>query len=219
MEYMSERKEIVDTCHLMCELGFFIGTWGNISIRVGDHILLTPSKVDYDLMRPEDIVVIDLDGNRVCGEKNPTSEKEVHRLVYLAKNDVFGIIHTHTTNAMALSATGLKQVPCLVEETSQLIGGDIPLTSEYVPAAEHHRLGEVTAEAIGDKMAVIMRNHGAVACGKNLKEAVLTAKVIEKSCEIYIKGKSCGIYQSPIPQKYIDSEHYRYRFTYGKEKT
>ena len=70
MTYENERRCIIDTCLTMCDLGYFIGTWGNVSMRVGDHILLTPSRVDYQTMRPEDIVVIDLEiGRASCRER------------------------------------------------------------------------------------------------------------------------------------------------------
>lgn len=70
MTYENERKRIIETCLLMQKKEFFLGTWGNVSMRVGDRILLTPSKVCYDTMKPEDIVVIDLEGNKIGGGQN-----------------------------------------------------------------------------------------------------------------------------------------------------
>ena len=97
MLYAQERALIVETCKLMQDMGFFLGTWGNISLRVGDHILLTPSRVAYDTMTPDDIVVITKDACRVEGTRNPTSEKEVHRQIYLIREDVRAIIHAGLT--------------------------------------------------------------------------------------------------------------------------
>ena len=216
--YINERAEIINACLLMQQIGYFMGTWGNISMRQGDYILLTPSRVNYNMMKPEDIVVIDLEGNKIDGERNATSEKEVHRQIYCARSDIQAVIHAHTPKAMAVSATELEEVPCLVEEMSQLLGGSIPLTSEYVPAEQHFKLGEATAKAIGDKNGVIIRNHGPVACGRNLDEAILTAKVMEKACGIYlsIPGRNCF---KPIQAGFVESERYRYLYKYGKEKT
>ena len=118
----------------MCDLTYFIGTWGNVSVRRGNHILLTPSRVDYETMKPEDIVVIDMRGNKIAGNRNATSEKEVHRQIYLVRDDIQAIIHAHTANAMAVSAMAEKEVPCLVEEMSQLLGGSIPITDGYIAA-------------------------------------------------------------------------------------
>lgn len=216
MMYEQERRLIVDTCKYLQSIEYFLGTWGNVSIRMGDHILLTPSRVNYDLMTPADIVIIDIDGNIIEGTRNPTSEKEVHRQIYRVRSDLGAIIHAHTPHAMAASTMAIEKVPCIVEEMSQLLGGSIPLAKTYVPAAEHAQLGLAAAEAIGDRSGVLLRNHGPVCCGRNMDEAILVAKVIEKSCRIFLqaKGPLCA-----IPEAYAQSERYRYLYTYGKEKT
>lgn len=218
MEYIDERLTIIDTCKKMCQYSYFIGTWGNVSIRVQNRILLTPSRVQYDIMKPEDIVVIDMDGNIVSGTRTPTSEKEVHRQIYLKRDDISCIIHAHTEKAMALSATTLNEVPCLVEEMSQLLGGSIPITDHYVPAEQHESLGKAAAAVIGDKYGCILRNHGSVGCGKNMDEAILSIRVVEKACSLYLDSYSTGC-QLSIPQNYVESEHYRYLYKYGHEKT
>jgi len=218
MLYEKERENIISVCKLMQGFGYFLGTWGNISMRLKNHILLTPSKVDYDSMIPEDMVVIDMLGNTVEGSRNPTSEKEVHRQIYLVRDDVNVIIHAHTPKAMAVSATNIGEVPCLVEEMSQLLGGSIPLTLEYVPAKEHLKLGMAAAKVIGEKNGVILKNHGPVACGRTMEEAILVTRVVEKACEIYLNIHS--EYQiEKIPDPYIESERYRYLYSYGNEKT
>lgn len=219
MKYFNERLKIIEVCKKMCELDYFAGTWGNVSMRIGDEILLTPSRVDYDTMKPEDIVVIDMDGNKISGDRNATSEKEVHRQIYLHKDNIFGVIHAHTANAMAIASLDINEVPALVEEMSQLLGGSIPITPEYVPAQEHVRLGEIAGASIGDKNAVILRNHGPVAAGKDLDEAVLVAKITEKACGIFLNAQDTGYNLMPIPKQYVDSERYRYLYTYGHENT
>lgn len=218
MLYEKQRTEIIGVCLKMQELGFFLGTWGNVSVRVGEHILLTPSRVQYDFMQPQDMVVINTQGEKVEGDRNPTSEKEVHRQIYLAREDVGAVIHAHTVKAMAASASRIDEVPCMVEEMSQLLGGAIPLAEEYVPAQQHLELGVAAAKAIGDKNGVILKNHGPVACGRDLEEAVLVAKVIEKACEIYLSASAKHLV-TEIPKRHVESERYRYLYTYGKEKT
>lgn len=214
--YEQERRLIVDTCKYLQSIDFFLGTWGNVSLRRGNHILLTPSRVNYDIMTSGDIVIIDLDENRVEGDRNPTSEKEVHRQIYRVREDLGAIIHAHTAYAMAASTMTIDSVPCIVEEMSQLLGGSIPLARQYVPAAQHAQLGLAAAEAIGSHSGVILRNHGPVSCGRNMEEAILVAKVIEKACKIFLqaRGPLCM-----IEEQYVQSERYRYLYTYGKEKT
>ena len=196
MLYYEERKLIIRTCLEMQELGYFLCTWGNISMRIGNHILLTPSKVNYNTMAPEDLVVIAEDGTKIEGDRTPTSEKEVHRQIYLRRKDVGAIIHAHTKYAMAASTQILAEVPCMVEEMSQYLGGSIPITKNYVPAEQHFKLGEIAGETIGERNAVILRNHGPVTCGRNMEEAIIATKVCEKACEIYAAARGSIL---PIP--------------------
>ncbi len=219
MIYQEQRNTIIDTCLMMDRIGFFLGTWGNVSMRVGDHIILTPSKVKYETMLPEDLVVIDMEGNRVEGERVATSEKEVHRQIYLMKPEVQAVIHAHTKCAMAMSVLDLEEVPCLVEEMSQLLGGSIPITPSYIPAEQHFELGRAAGAHISDRTGLILRNHGPVACGRTMDEAVLTVRVIEKACEIYATVLHERNLVMPIPQKAVESERYRYLYKYGNEKT
>lgn len=204
-------------CRKMQDIGYFLGTWGNISVREGDHIILTPSRINYDEIVPDDMVVINLDGTKVEGHRIPTSEQEVHRQIYIARGDIYAVIHAHTEKAMAVSAMNIREVPCMVEEMSQMLGGAIPLTGKYVSAEQHALLGLAASRAIGDKNGVILKNHGPVACGSTLRDAELTAMVMEKACSIYLS--LCGECKiSEIPQRYIESERYRFVNTYGKEK-
>lgn len=218
MTYEQERRTIIDTCLYMQSIGYFLSTWGNVSMRVGDRILLTPSRVCYDTMKPEDIVVIDLEGNKLEGDRNPTSEKEVHRRIYVKRPDVGAIIHAHTEHAMACSALDIPEVPCIVEEMSQMLGGSIPLTKDYVEAIEHVKLGMAVAEVIGTKNGALIRNHGPVACGHNMDEAVIVAKVVEKSCGIYLSISHRDDIRI-IPQNFIDSQRHHFLYTYGRDKT
>ncbi len=217
MMYLRQKTDIINMCKKMQDMGYFLGTWGNISLREGDHIILTPSRINYDEITPEDMVVIRLDGTKVEGDRLPTSEKEVHRQIYIEREDICAIIHAHTPKAMAVSAMNIREVPCMVEEMSQMLGGAIPLTEAYINAEQHALLGVAAGRAIGNKSGVILKNHGPVACGKTLGDAELTTIVMEKACSIYLS--LCGASKiSEIPQKYIESERYRFVNTYGKEK-
>ncbi len=216
---LAERKLIIKTCLELRAMEYFMGTWGNVSLRVGDVILLTPSRVAYDAMQPEDLVAIDLDGNKLEGHRNATSEKEVHRQIYRLRPELGAVIHAHTPCAMAASALDIAAVPCLVEEMSQFLGGGIPLTDAYVPAEQHAKLGQTAAAAIGDKNGLLLRNHGSVGCGKDMAEAMLAIRVVEKACQIYLSACASGKELREIPSPYVASERYRFVNTYGKENT
>ena len=88
MKYLELRKKIIEICLWLQEKDLVVGTWGNVSVRVEDGILLTPSRIAYDVLQPEDFVVIDYDGNKIDGFRSPTTEREVHRLIYLARPDL-----------------------------------------------------------------------------------------------------------------------------------
>lgn len=217
MEFLETRQAIIDACLWLEETGMVIGTWGNVSVRLpDDRIMLTPSKVDYKDLKPEDMVIIDMDGHKLEGDRNPTSEMHVHRLIYVKRPDVGAVVHCHPVYASAMCAA-THGIPPIFEELSQMIGGEIPLTKEYVNAGQHLRLGEVTAEALGDKNAVLIRNHAPVCCGRDLKEALTCAQVTEKAAKCYLALKG-GIEMTIIPDDMVASERHRFLYSYGNEK-
>lgn len=212
-----EKRAVIDACLRLQAEGSVIGTWGNVSVRVGELVVLTPSRVPYERLTTDDMVVCDLEG-RVVESPNghvPTSEREVHRMVYRRRADVGAVVHAHTPAAMAVSTLRVSEVPCLVEEMSQLLGGGIPLTSGYVPAERHAELGRAAAEALGGRGAVILRNHGPVSCAPDLEEALLSVHVVERSCALYLAV--AGLPHNRIPTPYVASERHRYLHSYGIE--
>lgn len=210
------KQKIIDTCLWLQEKDLVIGTWGNVSVRVGDEIILTPSRIDYNVLTPEDMVTIDLDGNVTEGFRSPTTEREVHRLIYRAREDVGAIVHYHPRYASAMSATD-SEIPCITEEMSQLIGGSIPITPEYIRAGEHEKLGEAAAKYIGKKNAVMLRNHAPVCCGKDLDEAITSCLVTEKSAQLYLSLKAANMNIQVIPDELVEVENHRFKYAYGHE--
>lgn len=215
MNDLQLRMEIIETCRWLRQQGLVFGTWGNISVRLPDgNIMLTPSKVDYDDMLPEDLVVLNLNGETVSGHRLSTSERELHLNIMRKRSDVGAIIHTHSTYAMACAAYG-KDVPPFSDEICQLMGGPIPVTHTYVTSSKHKELGQVTAESITDANAVLIRNHGPMCFGKTLKEARVCCQVVEKSCEIYMHLLAAGGY-SPIPEEDVIGGRDYFVNSYGR---
>ena len=210
------KKDIVKACKWLKEKELVIGTWGNVSVRYKQKIILTPSRVNYDIMTPNDIVIINLKGAKIEGHNIPTSERDIHRLIYLNREDVGAVVHSHSTFATALSCAG-KTIPVLIEEMSQLLGGEVPCTSKYVPAGHHMELAEETIKSIKNKNAILLRNHGVVCCGKNLEEALLACLVVEKAAKIYINLYGMSELKT-IPDNLVKEERNRYIFKYGKEE-
>ncbi|MEG0378484.1 MAG: class II aldolase/adducin family protein [Eubacterium sp.] len=217
MKYLETRRAIIDACLWMESVGMVIGTWGNVSVRLDDKLMMvTPSRIDYADLKPEDMVIVDMEGTKVEGAHNPTSEMHVHRLIYVKRPDVGAVVHCHPVYASAMCAAK-SGIPPIFEEMSQMIGGEIPITSEYVNAGQHIKLGEVTAEALGDKNAVLIRNHAPVCVGRDLKEALTCCQVTEKAAKCYLALKG-GVEITTIPDDRVDVERHRFLHSYGKEK-
>lgn len=183
---LSSRQDIIDTCKWLSSIGYVFGTWGNVSVKLDNgNILITPSKLSYDCMKPDDLVVMAPDGSIVSGHRLPTSERELHRCIMNNRSDVKAIIHTHSPYAMAASAIE-GGIPAISEEMCQLIGGAIPLSSRFVASEKHAELGKVVSDSIGAANAVLIRNHGPVCCGSFLEEAKVCCQVVEKSAKMYL---------------------------------
>lgn len=216
MEYQKERKQIIDTCLWLESEKLVIGTWGNVSLRLSpEAILLTPSKVSYQNLRPEDLVIIDMDGKKLSGAKNPTSEMDVHRLIYRARPDVNAVIHCHPLYSSAMCASG-QGIPPILEEMTQLLGGEIPITPKYIRAGEHLPLAEETVKALGDKNAVLIANHAPVCCGRDMDEAKTCCLVTEKAARCYLTLKG-GLPVKEIPDGDVKAERHRFLYQYGHE--
>lgn len=216
MDCLEIRNQIIHACLWLQKEHLVVGTWGNVSVRIDERrVMLTPSKIDYDAMRPEDMVIIDLEGQKLDGFRSPTSEMDVHRLIYGARKDVGAIVHCHPTYASALCATG-EGIPPILEEMTQLIGGEVPTTRKYVRAGEHIELAREAVACLGDKNAVLLRNHAPVCCGKDLKEALTCCQIVEKAatCYLHLRGH---FPIRVIPDDLVQLERNRFLYQYGHE--
>lgn len=209
------RQEIINTCKWLVSAGYIFGTWGNVSVKLEDgNILITPSKLPYDRMEADDLVVLASDGRQIYGNRLSTSEREIHRGIMNQREDVKAIIHTHSPYAMAASAIE-GGIPTISEEMCQLIGGDIPLSSRFVPSENHAELGRVVTESIGSANAVLIRNHGPVCCGSSLAEARICCQVVEKSAKMYLHIAS-NLKVNRIDEKWVEAGRLYFLNGYGK---
>lgn len=209
------RQQVIDACLWLVEKGFVFGTWGNISVRLDDgNILITPSKVKYQTMTPDDLVVLAPDGSVVSGHHLATSEREIHRGIMNRRKDVGAIIHMHSPYAMAAAAQE-SDIPPISEEMCQLLGGGIPLSSRVVPSEKHVELGQVITDSIGSANAVLIRNHGPVCCGTDLEEAKICCQIVEKSAQIYLQLKASG-QMNVIEEKWVTAGRKYFLEGYGR---
>ena len=128
------REQIINTClDMRDKYGYFIGTWGNISVRVEEGMLVTPTRVSYDELKPEDIVVVTLDGKVMHSKRLPTSEVELHRGLLLKRPDIGAFIHSHSPYASAC-ACAHRSIPVVVDDMAEIIGGEVRCASMCPPA-------------------------------------------------------------------------------------
>jgi L-fuculose-phosphate aldolase len=185
------RDEIVQIGKEMLNSSLVVGTWGNISARVPgeNYIAITPSGVDYNCIGANGIVVMDMEGNIIEGYMKPSIEFGLHLAIYNNRNDVNAIVHTHSTYCTAM-AIARKPIPGACEDLVQIVGGDVRVSTYALPGTLE--LGDNAVEALKDRNAVILANHGCLGAGKNLKETLKIVNVVEKSAKATIFAQLMG---------------------------
>ncbi len=170
--------------------GLITYTWGNVSgiDRESGLFVIKPSGVDYELLKPSDMVVVDLEGRRVEGDLNPSSDTPTHVELYKAFPQIGGIVHTHSPHATAWAQAG-RGIPCYGSTHADYFYGEIPcarnLTAQEIEDGYEKNTGLVIAETFRDRNpvyvpGVLCKNHGPFAWGKDAAEAVHNAVVLEE---------------------------------------
>jgi L-fuculose-phosphate aldolase len=163
-----------------------VGTAGNLSLRLGDVLAITPSGVPYERVAAADMVLVDAEGTPRGGK--PSSELPLHRAIY-ASTDAGAVVHTHSPYATAIAAVLDDELPP-VHYTTALLGGPVPVVpySTYGTQA----LADATREALRDRSAALLQSHGVVAYGDTLPEAYERAQLVEWLAEVYTHACAVG---------------------------
>jgi L-fuculose-phosphate aldolase len=207
------RRQIVAACLQMQRLGCFVGTWGNVSVRLRAGLLVTPSRMDYDRMKPADIVACDWDGRARGGTRLPSSEMHLHRLLLHRRADFGAIIHSHSPYASVVACLH-RTLPVIVEDMAQIIGGPVHC-SRYARGGRHVALAEAACRAIGGQAAaVLLASHGALVGGRDLAEALVASQVLEKAAFTYVTASAVGRCRA-IPASAVRAERDRFLYKYG----
>ena len=194
-------------------------TWGNVSgiDRESGLFVIKPSGVDYDKLKPEDMVVVDLEGNKVEGEYNPSSDTPTHLELYKAFPKVGGIVHTHSAWATSWAQAG-RGIPCYGTTHADYIYGEVPcvrnLTKEEIDEAYEKNTGILIVDYFKDKdyeavPAVLCKNHGPFTWGKDAHEAVHNAVVLEEVAKMATRCELINPQVKPAPQELQDKHYYR----------
>ena len=215
------KKEVYEANMLLPKYGLVTFTWGNVSgiDRESGLVVIKPSGVDYDKMTADDMVVVDLEGNRVEGSLNPSSDTATHLELYKAFPDMGGIVHTHSPWATSWAQAG-RSIPCYGTTHADYIYGEIPcvrnLTKEEIEEAYEKNTGVLIADEFERRKkdyiavpAVLCKNHGPFTWGKDAHEAVHNAVVLEEVAKMAYRAETINPRIQPAPQELQDKHYYR----------
>jgi Ribulose-5-phosphate 4-epimerase and related epimerases and aldolases len=194
-------------------------TWGNVSEI--DHetgiFAIKPSGIDYDELKPEDMVLVDLDGNKVEGRYKPSSDTATHMELYKAFPDIGGIVHTHSSWATSWAQAG-RAIPCYGTTHADYMYGDIPcvrnLTKEEIEVAYEQNTGKLIIEYFKDidymaMPAVLCKNHGPFTWGKDSIDAVHNSVVLEEVAKMAARCEKINPQVVEAPQELQDKHYHR----------
>ena len=203
------RASVLDSAQELSRRGLVEGTSGNVSARVDDErVCLTPSSVPYETMTLDDLVVTDLEGQVLEGERSPTTERSLHLACYRAYPELGGVIHSHPVYA-TMFAVARQPVPAAIEEVAVYIGGDIPVCDYTMTGTDE--LGKAVALMLRDRAATLLANHGMVTVGSTVEKALHAALVVERTAHIVWGARQLGETHA-LPAKVNDDFAGVYRF-------
>ncbi|CRZ33605.1 L-ribulose-5-phosphate 4-epimerase [Herbinix hemicellulosilytica] len=211
------KKEVYEANMELPKRGLVTYTWGNVSgiDRNEGLFVIKPSGVPYEELKPEDMVVIDLNGNKVEGKYNPSSDTPTHLELYLAFPEIGGVVHTHSPAATAWAQAG-RSLPCYGTTHADYFYGEIPctrsLTKEEVEAAYEKNTGLVIIETFRNinplhVPGVLVKNHGPFTWGKDAANAVYNSVVLEEVAKMNLMTEILNANMQPAPQ-YIQDKHF-----------
>lgn len=188
---MNYKRFLIDACLRMVKSGLTVETWGNISVRDPEtgYVYLTPSGMPYDTIVEDDIVVMDVDGNRIEGERKPTIEHAMHLGIMKNRPDVNAIVHTHPVYSQVFALLH-ENIPPVIDEAAQILGGEVKVTEYALPGSPEMAANAIAA--IGNGAACLLANHGAVAVGKDMDAAFKVCTILEMTSQIYYMARCIG---------------------------
>ena len=215
------KKKVYEANMELPKYGLVTFTWGNVSEidRESGLFVIKPSGVPYETMKPEDMVVMNLDGERVEGKYNPSSDTPTHAELYKAFPEIGGIVHTHSSWATSWAQAG-RSIPCYGTTHADYIYGEVPclrvLTKEEIDEAYEKNTGLLIVNEFKNRgldvtavPAVLCKNHGPFAWGKDGNEAVHNAVVLEEVAKMAARAEQINARVQPAPQELQDKHYYR----------
>lgn len=187
------RGRVLATAREMLRLGLTIGNSGNVSARVVDAdrllIAITPHGAYYEDLSPEDVVVVDEDGEPVTGGGIPSVELGLHAAIYSARSAVGAVVHAHPPLASAAAVLGLP-IPPILEDQMIYLGGQIEVAPPALSGSD--LLAANALAALGERNACLLANHGALTVGRDLREALCCCQYLEKLAQAFLLATAAG---------------------------
>ena len=191
-------EQVLQAAKDMLRRGLTAGTSGNVSGRLDDDkVVITPSSLSYEDMTLDDLVVLDMDGNTVEGERSASSEKWVHLACYRKFDEVASVIHTHPLYA-TMFACAREPIPAVVDEFTLYVGGDVPICDYAMSGTTE--LGDNAAAMLNDVGTALLASHGMVTVGPSAERTLHQAGVVERAAQIVWGVRALGG-AVPLPEK------------------
>lgn len=213
------KKAVYEANMLLPKHNLVTFTWGNVSQidRETGYFAIKPSGVDYEKLTPDDMVIMDLEGNKIEGRYNPSSDTPTHLELYRAFPKIGGVVHTHSPWATSWAQAG-RGIPCYGTTHADYMYGEVPcvrcLTKEEIDMAYEKNTGLLIVDYFKDKdyeavPAVLCKNHGPFTWGKDGHEAVHNAVVLEEVAKMAARCEMINPQVKPAPQELQDKHYYR----------
>ncbi len=215
------KKRVYEANMLLPKYGLVTFTWGNVSEidRETGYFAIKPSGVEYEKLTPDDMVIMDLQGNKIEGRYNPSSDTATHIEIYKAFEKVGGVVHTHSSYATSWAQAG-RSIPCYGTTHADYIYGEVPcvrcLTKEEIDGAYEKNTGILIVNDFNENHrdpvavpGVLCKNHGVFSWGKDAHEAVHNSVVIEEVAKMAFRCELINPEVKPAPQELQDKHYYR----------
>lgn len=204
MRYEKERQELIDCARAMERHGLVTLSGGNVSMRMeGGAFLVTPSAMPYDTMLPEDIVLIDKEGNTIEGIRRPTSDWKAVLHIFEHMPEVNVVLHTHQPQAVAVSLVADK-LPVISTTMVDELHAEVAVAPFTI--SSDIGMGVSTVEYAGKALAVILKQHGIMAYGKSIEQALSAAVYLEETCHVYLLALAAGREIPTLSKEQIEAE-------------
>ena len=209
-EWDIHRAQVAEAARELARLGLVGRASGNLSVRLPTAELLvaiTPTRRPHASLEAHDICVVDAEGVRRDGSHAPSSEFLLHLSLYRAREDAHAVVHSHPVHASACAVAGL-QVPPLIDELVVLVGGAVQVSDYALPGTAD--LGARACDALGERKAALLRNHGLVAVGRDIDEALELTELVERAAQVFFLSRTLGRAKALAPEV-VEAEERMYR--------